>query len=177
VPNPVETALHFDPTTGEVYALDDSNRMTTANIRTQMVQNALTVTLNYGIIFFSEEQLSFTAYPSFMHRSSWNNHGYCIPGTFDVSKWFRPVSLELQLNPGIDYLKISKNEPLFYFKTEEEVLLQKFYMTKPLLELMTSCVGFKQLEPKKPLEYLYNKLSKSGLKKQILKEIKSNLLH
>ena len=177
VPNPVETALYFNSETSEVYALDDSNRMTTANIRTQMVQDALTVTLNYGIIFFSEEQLSFTAYPSFMHRSSWGNQGYCIPGTFDVSKWFRPVSLEIQLNPGVDYLKISKNDPLFYFKTDEEVLLQKFYMTKPLLEFMSSCVGFKQLEPKKPLEYLYNKLSKSGLKKQILKEIKSNLIN
>ena len=177
MPNPIETALSFDLVNNDIYALDSSNKMTTANIRTQMVKDAVTVTFNYGMIFFSEESLSFTAYPSFMHRSSWGDQGYCIPGVFDISKWFRPVSLEIQLNPGITSLKIPKNDPLFYFKTNEEISLQKFFMTDKLLEFMSSCVGFKQLEPKKPLSYLYDRFNKSGNKQQILKEIRSNLVN
>jgi hypothetical protein len=177
MPNPVHTSLVVDETTGIVYQPDETNRMTTAYTRSAMVNDALTISLNYGYIFFSEEEIELTTYPTFLHHNSLLKYGYCTPGTLNTSKWFRPIILELQLWQHNNSLVIDQGSPLFYFKTSETVKLQRFFLTDTLKQYSNGCVNFKALEPKKPLSYLYTKFKNSGLNKQVLKEIKENLVN
>ena len=141
-------------------------------------RDAHTIRYYANWIFFSEESLVIHSTPPFMHRSPVNNTGYYVPGSFDISQWFRPLEYAYQMWDNVDTFSVRATDPLMYvnFLTDEKVELKKFYLTKELYDLSMSCVRLKTYRRDRVLSKLYNMFSTSGIKNRILKEIKNNLI-
>jgi hypothetical protein len=140
------------------------------------VLNAYTFAVRGNWIFWSEDSLNITTSPAHYHAPVFD--GYYVGGSFDIGKWFRPVEGAIQLNKGVDTVHIKRNDPIAYvkFNTEEPVQLKRFYMTKELEELHWGCVKYKQHDPHRGLQYLYDKFTKRGLHNVITNEIKRNVV-
>jgi hypothetical protein len=141
-------------------------------------RDAHTIRYYANWIFFSEDPLLIHSTPPFMHRSPVNNTGYYVPGSFDISQWFRPLEYAYQMWDNVDTFSVRATDPLMYvnFLTDEKVELKKFYLTKELYDLSMSCVRLKTYRRDRVLSKLYNMFSTSGIKNRILKEIKNNLI-
>jgi hypothetical protein len=141
-------------------------------------KNAHTIRYYANWIFFTEESLLIHSTPPYMHKTPVNNSGYYVPGSFDISQWFRPLEYAYQMWDNVDTFSVRANDPLMYvnFLTDEKVELKKFYLTKELYDLSMSCVRLKTYRRDRVLSKLYNIFSNSGIKSRILKEIKNNLI-
>jgi hypothetical protein len=140
------------------------------------VINAQTFATRGLWLFWSEEPLIITTTPAHYHKPVFD--GYYIGGSFDIGKWFRPIEGAIQLNEGVNTVSLNRGDPLAYvkFETKEPITLKRFYMTKELEELNWGCINYKRYEPKKSLNFLYDKFTQRGLDKIITREIKKNLV-
>lgn len=147
-------------------------------LKAESMLNALTVRYNANWIFFCEEPLYIHATPPYLHKSTVSDYGFYVPGTYDISQWFRPLEYAFQLWEGSTRFKTVQDDPLLYIKflTDEPVKLQKFYMTDEIYNLSMSCVRLKDYRREKNLFKLYEIFKSSRIKSRILKEINSNLL-
>jgi hypothetical protein len=114
-----------------------------------------------------------------MHKSNFCKNGYIIPGSYDISKWFRPVNAALQFYDNSDKMIISeKNDPLMYinFKTHDNVKLKRFIVTPEMEDIVYAATTYKRYDPNRSLSYLYDKFVNSGMNRRTLKLIKENLV-
>lgn len=174
---PFEVAFALDSDLG-VITIDQEheNNLEFVQMKQPSVLNAYTFTVRGNWIFWSEEPLTMTTTPAHYHESVFN--GYYVGGSMDIGKWFRPVEGAIQLNEGVDVVYIKRNDPIAYvkFDTEEPVQLKRFYMTKELEELSWGCVKYKQHDPHRGLQYLYDKFTKRGLHNVVTQQIKENVV-
>ena len=73
---------------------------------------------------------------------------------------------------------VFNNQPLFYlrFLTDKKINLKRFALTPNLDSYGKKCVDAKSyFGPRRPLDYLYEKFTKSRTRDLVLKEIKENL--
>lgn len=140
--------------------------------------DAVMFNIYHNFIFFSEDSLEMTTMPAFMHQSELQTKCTYIPGTFDVSKWFRSLDGAYEMKQPFDSLKLAKGDPLYYvkFHTTDTVKLVRFDLTKELWDLTQGCIHYKKFQPQKPLNYLYKLFAHTGMSKLILKKIKENLV-
>ena len=87
--------------------------------------DSLTVDYDVSWIFFSESSVSMEVVPPFAHKTSAANQGFVTAGSFDISKWFRPVFLTYQMFPNQSGLVFKQGEPACYvkFNTSSKVVL------------------------------------------------------
>jgi hypothetical protein len=144
----------------------------------ESMQNAFTVRYNANWLMFSEESVHIHTTPPYLHNSSVTNCGYYVPGTFDISAWFRPFEYAFQMWEGQTQFTTTQDDPLLYvtFLTDEPIILKKFYLSDELYKLSMSCVRLKNYRREKNLLKLYDIFNASKLRSRILKEIKNNLL-
>jgi hypothetical protein len=142
------------------------------------MQNALSIRYNANWIMFAEEPVYIHSTPAYLHTSAVNDCGFYVPGTFDISSWFRPFEYAFQMWDGQTRFKTVQDDPLLYvnFLTDEPIILKKFYLTDELYRLSMSCVRLKNYRREKNLFKLYEIFKASKIRSRILKEIKSNLL-
>lgn len=140
--------------------------------------NSYTVSMNVNWIFFSEESLEIESMHPYMHETSVSEHGYYVPGSYDISSWFRPLEYAFQLKPLHNRFCVSQDEPLLYikFKTNEPVRLKKFRLTEELFRYSTSCIRLKMYRRDRNLRNLYGIFHRTKLRDMVLTEIKKNLL-
>lgn len=139
---------------------------------------AITIRFYANWIFFCEDSLQVQTTPPYLHTSDVHKHGFYVPGTYDISSWFRPLEYAFQLWPGHQEFKVEQDEPLLYanFLTDEPVKLQKFYLTEEMVNISLSCVRLKNYRREKNLFKLYDIFKASKIRDRLLKEIKNNLL-
>jgi len=150
----------------------------TSLVKQSSVKNSLTINYCVNWIFFTEETLKIqTMHPS-MHKTHLTDTAYYVPGSFDISQWFRPVEGAYQLFPGESTLKVNEGDPLMYIKflTNEKIELKRFYLTQDLIDMSLSCTQLKNFKSFKGLDYLYKVFNKSLLRNKVLKEIKNNVI-
>lgn len=132
----------------------------------------------YGMpfIFFCEEDLEIQINAPFFHNSNYLNYAKLFFGRFNISKWFRPINLEMILEDH--YLKIEQNEPLCYFNflTDDKVVLKRFQMTDKLIKISETCATVSSWWKNVPLIKRYDRFVKSKTNKIILKEIQKQLV-
>ena len=141
------------------------------------IKDAETINIATNWIFFAEDTLYIESMPPFMHNLSLHNSGFYVPGTFDISKWFRPLEYAYQLWPGVTTLQAREGDPLIYLKvnTEEPVEFKRFYMTDRIRDISKGCIRMKQFKSIKNLSKLYD-IFTPNYRKLLLKEIKNNLV-
>jgi len=140
--------------------------------------NSHTIKVYANWIFFCEEELHMESMHPFMHRTTASNHGYYVPGGFDISQWFRPLEYAFQLFPDETKFKINQDEPMIYvrFNTTDRIQLKKFRLSQELFDHSISCVRLKDFWHQRNLKKLYEMFNQSRIKKNILKEIKNNIM-
>jgi hypothetical protein len=130
-------------------------------------------------IFFSEEPVDAVFSPPFMHQAEYIKYGTCIPGTYDISKWFRPFVFEIQTWKSSGKFILPEGDPLFYIEafTDRKIILKRFVMNKTLHDYAQACVKAKnEYGSHLPLVENYRRFTSSRMNELILKEIKANLL-
>jgi hypothetical protein len=146
--------------------------------RQSVYKDALSFTYDYGWVFFSEESIDIAQFPPYMHNTETNKCASMPAGSFDISKWFRPVVPTYTLWEGNNNFKANAGEPMFYvdFRTDKKVKLQQFELTSDIFNLSQACENFKLMKPFTPLEELYKRFTHGKRDKRLLKLIKENLL-
>ncbi len=182
------TYMFTAPVDADIYVEDGYMKMDIDNSRAydpntvifkqQSLINSHTIRYNANYIFFAEEELYIHSTPPYLHKTEVTNHGYYVPGTMDISSWFRPLEYAYQMWPGHNRFKVTQDEPLMYvdFLTDDNIKLKKFYMTPELIEMSMSCVRLKYRRREKNLLKLYEIFRASKLRDRVLSEIKKNLL-
>jgi len=129
-------------------------------------------------IFFSEDDVELEMTPAFLHQKESDKYGHIPAGSFNISKWFRPISLSWQLWENINEIQFKENDPIAYlkFNTKNKIKLQQFEMSPQLMEVVNGCTGLKHLIPNLKLEEMYNRFTESKRNKLVLKEISKTLL-
>ena len=75
----------------------------------------LNVTVNWRLLFVSDEPCNLEVYPAFMHGCPFN----ITVGSYDCFKWQRPIDFTFQIEENID---IKRGDPLYYisFRTTKQ---------------------------------------------------------
>ena len=142
------------------------------------MKNAYTIRFAAQWIFFSEDDLTIESQHPYLHKTQVSDYGFYVPGSMNISTWFRPLEYAFQCWEGVNKFKVSQNDPLMYvkFNTSENITLKKFYLTEELFNLSMSCVRLKDYWRERNLKKLYNIFEASKIRNKILKEIKQNIM-
>jgi len=142
------------------------------------VKDSFTVKFSVGWIFFAEEELELESLPPYLHNTKLSQQGYYVPGSYDISSWFRPLEYAFQLHKGTNRFSVRQDDPLLYvkFKTKSPIELKKFYLTETLYKYSMSCVKLKMYRKEKNLKNLYGIFHETKFRDMVLKEIKKNLV-
>jgi hypothetical protein len=101
----------------------------------------------------------------------------CIPGTLDIGKWFRTTDFAFFLKKEYDSFDIKEGEIYQYIKfhTNEKIIFKQFKINTKLREYLRDINNAKNSRILKP-RHLNEYYEMFKNKKQIIKEIKSNLI-
>lgn len=134
--------------------------------------------LDFSWLFFSEESVIIQQTPPYFHNTTTQNYGAIAPGSFDISKWYRPINLTYLLWENVNELKIEKDEPLAYlqFLTNKKIVLKRFENTPEIASIMLGATKLKNYFPREPLEKLYNRFTGSKRHKRLATLIKENIV-
>jgi len=148
------------------------------NIKESSMNGRITINYSTNWIFFSDKPLQMSTSTAFAHKTEHSKFGFYVPGTYDISKWFRPVESAFQLWDNVGEFKSLEDEPLLYvkFHTDEKINLKKFYMTPEIHATSTSCIKYKMFSNNKSLNTLYKVFTQNKFQKRLLSEINKNLL-
>ena len=146
--------------------------------RISSIENSFSLDLDIGWLFFSEETLSVEITTPYMHKTTYQDYGFTPAAQMDISSWFRPVPAIFQLWENVKKIKIQENEPLLYikFNTDKEIEFKRFLITPAIFNKSIACTTHKRTFKFQSLEKLYKMFHSNGLRDQVLKEIKENLV-
>ena len=104
--------------------------------------------------------------------------GNVVPGKLNISKWFRPVNVEVQLHEGLKEIEFVEGEHLAYinFLTNRRVKLKRFELDRDLYRISLGCSTSVNWETRVPLLKKYSRFVNSGTNKIVLQHIKKNLV-
>ena len=130
-------------------------------------------------MFTEEDGLEVTQTHAFLEDSDFVRDTITIPGTMDISKWYRPCEHSFRLRKGVDSFELGLDETAFYldFNTDKKIKFVKYEMSERLRELSKNCANSK-FEKRKILQlsYYYGLFKSNNYKEQVLKEIRKNVL-
>lgn len=136
------------------------------------------ISFSHTYIFFSEKEIEMTAHiPPFLEENEASYKIYPVIGKFNIGKWFRPIECPLILKEKYDNIHLKRGDIYTYlhFDVEDKIVFKKFYPTDKIHKFVTdttsTTVGLRLVT--KSLNEFYNKFV---IKKQILKEIKQNIV-
>ena len=148
-------------------------------VRNQTMDMGPSISFSMRYLFFAEESVKATLTPPYMHETEYMRSGVLTSGEYDIGQWFRPINVEIQMFNNKGNIHIKEEQPLFYirFLTDKKINLKRFVLTPTLDSYSKKCVDAKSyFGARKPLDYLYEKFTKSRTRDLVLREIKENLL-
>jgi len=129
-------------------------------------------------IFFSEDDLNMTITSPFFSNSNHLKYGSLIPGTFNISNWFRNINLEFNLWDNNKEFKIEEDEDMMYcfFDTKNDIELIRFDLSNRAKQIMHTCGQSSNWEKFVPLYKRYKRFKESKMRNILVKEIKNNII-
>ena len=147
--------------------------------REEALKDKPTFSASLSYLFFADDSLDLFFTPPYFHEPKYTKYGACMPGEFNIGKWFRPFNFEFQTWSKRGEFHLEENEPLFYaeFKTDRQIFFHRFNLTPGVQMLAKSNVNSIQVfGPFQTLAEKYAKFKQVGLREKILTEIKKNLI-
>jgi hypothetical protein len=167
------------------YKLKDNNfiptskhHLATKKTHADNFKNNYLFTTPLSYIFFSESDINMTLSAPYFSESKHLQYGSLVPGRFNISKWFRNISIEFNLWTNVNEFKLKEDEPIAYvhFDSEEDIELVRFDFNEKLFKLMKSCATSNNWEKYVPFNKRYKRFKESMMHKLILKQIKENII-
>ncbi len=82
-----------------------------------------------------------------------------IPATFNINKWFRPISFAFEFINESEPLIIKRGDPLYYVKfrtpDDKKINMKEKNFDESTLNAVHACVNLKNALPNRPLNFLY----------------------
>lgn len=140
------------------------------------IKNSFLFTITLPYVFFSEEDIEMTMTSPFFSNSKHLQYASIVPGTFNISKWFRNVNFEF--NVWNNEFKIDEGEDMIYFNfnCKNNIELIRFDLNEDLRKIINVCAQSSSWEKFVPLAKRYKRFKQSRLNKKVLKLIKKNLI-
>jgi hypothetical protein len=134
--------------------------------------------LPLSTIFFAEEPLMARLTPPYLHNSEFLKYGTIMSGEYDIGKWFRPFSFELQVWKDKGIIRFKENDALMYieFFTDRPVELIRYNMSTELVNFMKNVSLSRRVLGRSSLAKKYERFKNIGMRERILTEIKKNLI-
>jgi hypothetical protein len=137
------------------------------------------IQIGQQLYLFSEESLTVTQLPPYLHDVPYNEY-YGVTGSFDISKWFRPIVpglISKNLNSKNNNISVKRGDPLYYikFNTDKDIELINYSMNENLIKYSLDCFGYKNFVYSQKLEKLYNVFMNKKYNKKIIREIRKEL--
>ena len=131
-----------------------------------------------SVAFFCEESLIAQVTPPYMHDTSDKVGARIASGSFDISKWFRPINFTYLLWPKETSVTVTEGDPGMYiqFLTDKKVVLKHFEYTWEIESIAQQLTGFKNIKKFESLPKLYDRFIRGNINKRLLKLIKDNIL-
>jgi hypothetical protein len=146
--------------------------------RISSIEGGKSADFDYPYMLFSEEKLEVSLTPPYLHQTSQPEYGFICAVKWDISSWFRGHVLIYQLWEGKNRIYFKKDDPLAYltFHTDRPIIFKEYKITQEILNIMNACLGHKNIIPFETMKTLYQKFTKTSMKKRLLAEIKNNLV-
>lgn len=158
---------------------NSGSKLITQVIRPSSFNNHININYNLGWLMFADEPLEarFTA-PYFPSVSPAENV-ILAAGQMDIGQWYRDYTIDYHVPIGVKELTIKEYQPLAYieFKTDKKIVFKRYQLTPTLRNIATELssaearYGFLRT-----LSNRYKKANEALIHKQILAEIKKNLI-
>lgn len=117
------------------------------------------ITLPSRHVFYSDDDIQAELIPAYLQGSRVPENINVVPGTFNISKWIRPLECSgiiLDLDKPI---KIKKGDVLYYVrfipKTDSKITLERVALTEDIKQITFACLFVKELKKKLPLSAMY----------------------
>jgi hypothetical protein len=116
----------------------------------------LTILVCY--LFFTNKSTMVETTPAFMHSTDLIKNTVLIPGTFDISKWYRNIDFSVEIIDETKPLVFKRGDPLFYvkFKTDDKINLIRTEYNDELFNVVESCTTLKNIVRSNTLDENYN---------------------
>lgn len=134
---------------------------------------------NQEFVFFTEEKsLKMSAgITPFLENNNITKRCINIPGTLDIGKWFRLIDFAFYLKDDFNKFEINEEEIFQYikFETDKKIIFKQFTVNEKINKYFYDIINAKSFRINKP-RTLDGYYSMFNHKKQIIKEIKNNLI-
>ena len=149
-------------------------------LKPSSIKNAANIAIKTSFLFFSEEDIECLINPPSFHKpTDFYKKGFIPGGKMNIGKWFRPVTLEIQMWDIKNSLSIKKEDPLFYLEllTDKNVIMQKFEFNDTIKEIASYCTEARHREGRNlPLSKRYDVFIKNKKHEELIKFIKESLV-
>lgn len=145
----------------------------------QLSKNGNTFTYGLNYIFFSEDDLELmVTSPHFSKNVKYTKYARLVPGRYNISKWFRPVSLEMLFDDNQTHFRMEEYEHLAYFTflTDDVVEMKRFDLNDNLRKISETCSDVSSWWANVPLVNRYERFLKTKTNKLVMSEIKKQLV-
>lgn len=123
--------------------------------------------LGFNYVFYSDESCLVEELPAFMEDSELQRSVRVIPGTFDISKWIRPVQFSFEIVDGHQPVTIKRGDPMFYIRfipsDGSKVSLERIGDDQDIHQMVCSSVNVKNMISHNSLKQNYE-MAKSYIK-------------
>ena len=136
-------------------------------------------TLNINAIFVSEKPVILEALPAMFHDNDFIRKINWVPGSFDISRWYRHAEVTCETREPKGTIKIKRGDVLFYVKLNPEkndkVVLEKMSREEEqtVFPLARACTSIKRIQPGFNLKQcyeLFDKIRPSKIFKRIFSQ-------
>jgi hypothetical protein len=160
---------------GNTYSTSDKSKLDLSKNLYRRNSTESFLDLKWNILLFSEEDLEIDMLPAYLENNDFQNSINLLPGSYNISKWFRPIAPSFIQNKK--RVEIKKNDILYYvkFKTNKKIIFKNFEYTDDINKLLFSTLHYKHTVTNSSLNKLYELFTTRFYHKRISKLIKENL--
>ena len=144
----------------------------------RLSKNGNTFTYGLAYIFFCEDDLDMMMTSPYFSKTKHTQYARLIPGRFNISKWFRPLNMEMLFDMNKNYFKMEEYEHISYFTflTDDKIELKRFDLNDTLRKISETCSNVSDWWKNVPLINRYERFLKTKTNKLVIKEIKKQLV-
>lgn len=126
------------------------------------------LTIEWMYLFYADKTVMMEALPPIYSHDQLSRDLRVIAGTFDISKWMRPLPWAFEILDGVSEIKVKRGDPLMYvrFVSPTKVKLVRVDHTPELTRMVDTCVEGSKFFVGKRLSWLY------GLAEPVIKRFR-----
>jgi hypothetical protein len=146
---PIDIEIKYDAEGKCFFAAPQAPEFLKANVNSRLEQigpnDPPLISLNFFYLFIAEEKCAIELLPVTHHDTKIASKIRLIQGTFDISKWFRPIDFAFELLNPNEILYIKRGDPLFYvqFVSDNKVKLERKELSADVIRVVEGCLDVK----------------------------------